>query len=79
MNKPKPAIDVLRRVVDYLNHSREDLNQAFDDPAELILMCQTIWATGFDLFPDQLTDDEFAMAVSGDQKGLSKALDERLG
>lgn len=46
---------------------------------EIIAVCTTLMESGWDLYPDQLTAEEFQMARFGHAQLLNEALEKRLG
>lgn len=72
------AIAQLRRVVAVLGYTSLGV---FDECGvdEIVAVCSTLMDSGWDLFPDQLTAEEFQMARFGHVQLLSEALERRLG
>lgn len=71
------SFDVLKRVVSHLDYTHEQERLSALDPCDLVRAVQSVRASGWDVFLDQLTDRELELAIKGDVSALQRSL-ERL-
>lgn len=67
------GISDLRRAVNLFNNCREDFNQQFDDPADLLKLWHAFSICGWDITPDQWEPRQIYEAL----KGIAPRWDDR--
>lgn len=70
------GIRELRLAVATLGRCREDFNQQFS-ARQLLIICDTMRRSGWDVYPDQYEEPELEAALAGDAEKLGELLERR--